>query len=208
MGLMGLLPDWMKDGGGTQPAQGSAPAPAPAPAPIISAPGGGTMQVVSSYGAPPHDQVLTDRIIAMVTETVPAIKALLEEADKLKSIEPDFGKRLNTVMILKGFSAAQASDASIALSRALDNVQRQSESDITSARAQQVERPRQRATELAARKQQLSDEIAGIDRDINAANDSAAQAEGRIQTEQAKLQASAVQAKAWIDSLARLITRT
>lgn len=205
MPLTDLLPASWRKGGETKPPSGSDSPPSPPPATSTLQP---TLQVVSSYGTPPHDQVLTDKIIGMVTETVPSIKDLLAEAKKIEATVSDLGTRLNIVMSLKGFTPAQASDAVVALTRALDSVGRQSEGDISGARTEQVERPKQRVSELTTRKQTLLDEIAGIDREAAEANERATQAEVRIQAEEAKLKASVAQAKAWIDSLARLITKS
>ncbi len=204
MSIFDSLPSWMKDGSAKTQEGNASP---PAPAPVTGMNQRPTMQVVPSYGAP-IDQVLTDKIISMVTETVPSIKDLLAEADKITSTVPDLGMRLNIVMSLKGFTPAQASDATIALKRALDGVAQQSEGDISRARADQVDAPNRRIAELGQKKQTLLADIQAIDTEVGATAERAAQAEARIQAEQAKLAASVGQAKAWIDSLAQLITKS
>lgn len=203
-----LIPAWAKSESVAKPQAGSVSPPPPTPITGVQSATVSSIQGVSSYGAPPHDQVLTDKIISMVTGTVPSIKDLLAEADKIKAMEPDLGKRLNMVMTLKGFTSAQAADATLALSRALDSVRQQSESEIEKARAEQVERPRQKVNELGTRKQALISEITQIDAEISASNERTSQAETRIHAEQARLTGSVAQAKAWIDSIARLITKS
>lgn len=209
MELLNKLPKWMRnDGDGDGAPTGTTPTTSSSPPPVTGITPGSPLQVTPAYGTPPSDQVLTDKIISMVTETVPDIKTLLSEAELIKSMEPDFGKRLGLVMVLKKFSPAQASDAVLALTRALEGIRSRSEGEIANARAEQVERPLQRVAELGAQKQQLLDQIAGIDREIQSSNERASQAGARLQTEQTKLNGSITQAKAWIDSLARQLTRS
>ena len=203
--IVGALPDSMKTGG--TPAAKSAPEQSPPP-PATSLGGAALRVVPPTYGAPPPDQVLTDKIIGMVTDTVPAVKDLLAEAEKIQGMEPDLGKRLSMLMTLRGFTPLQASDAVTALGRALAAVKQQNETAIARARAEQVERPAQSVTTLTAQKEGLQKQIADIDLEIAATQTRAAEAASRIQTEEAKLQASVAQAQGWIDGISRLITKT
>ena len=139
MGLMSILPDSWKTGG-DQPKVAPQTSASPPPATGLS---GATQHAVqATYGTPPPDQILTEKIIGMVTDTVPAIKALLQKAESIKAMESDLGKRLTMLMALEGMTPMQAADAVTALGRALAGVKQKTEGDISAARAAQVDRYR------------------------------------------------------------------
>lgn len=141
-------------------------------------------------------------IVTELVAAVPELKALFEEADKIKDRVPDVRTRLGIVMSLKGITPQGAHDIIAGLEQALTQVKQASDDELRNARIQKVDEPNRQVAQKEARRQALNEELQSLGQEIGVLRQSIEMATQQIGQAAGQFQSNLSQVQAWIRSTA------